>query len=104
MKKENLKFLTVEQVMADYNKFAVDLKFKFTTDDNMERPIILFGGSYGGMLAAWLRMKFPNNFLGAVASSAPILQFKDAAPIELFYKIITDAYVDVDKDCSDFIN
>ena len=85
--------------MADYNAFAVTIWEKYDM-----KPVILFGGSYGGMLAAWLRMKYPTNFLGTVASSAPIIQFLDAAPVELFYKIITDAYVNVSKTCSDSIN
>ena len=54
MKKENIVYLTVEQVMADYNELAVQHR-----ERNGNRPVILFGGSYGGMLAVWLRMKFP---------------------------------------------
>ncbi len=54
--RENLDYLTVEQAMFDY----VDLiKMIKITEGLEDRAVIVSGGSYGGMLAAWLRMKFP---------------------------------------------
>lgn len=54
----NLKYLSVEQVMNDYVQLLEHLKL--LNPELNGRATILFGGSYGGMLAAWMRMKFPN--------------------------------------------
>jgi pimeloyl-ACP methyl ester carboxylesterase len=89
--RENNVYLTVEQAMMDY----VDLIKFIRQDYNMEdRACIVFGGSYGGMLAAWLRMKFPSVFQGALAASAPFLYFKDApsAPEYGFGEICTEDF------------
>ena len=57
--RKNLDYLTVEQAMFDY----VDLiKMIKTTEGLEDRAVIVSGGSYGGMLAAWLRMKVPQWF------------------------------------------
>ena len=54
--KENLKYLTIEQIMNDYVKLIQYIKVLYKLNDS---PVIVLGGSYGGMLAAWLRIKFP---------------------------------------------
>nr|CAI5861190.1 unnamed protein product [Callosobruchus analis] len=48
--------------------------------------------SYGGMLAAWLRMKYPTSVIGAIASSAPIWYFSDQVPCNKFYEKVTDVF------------
>lgn len=53
-----MNYLTSEQALADY---AVLIKhIKTTTPGAGSSKVIAFGGSYGGMLAAWFRMKYPN--------------------------------------------
>jgi len=56
-----------------------------------DRAVIAFGGSYGGMLAAWMRMKYPQHIQGAIASSAPILWFEGATDPSAFTEIASNA-------------
>lgn len=42
--------------------------------------ILGFGGSYGGMIAAWFRMHYPNAVDGVIAASAPIWSFSGLDP------------------------
>lgn len=60
--------------MWDYIDLLKELKANQT--DLADKATILNGGSYGGMLSAWMRMKYPNQFQGALAASAPILWFQ----------------------------
>lgn len=46
----------------------------------------------GIVLAAWMRLKYPHIAIGALASSAPILQFEDIVPPETFYNIVSSDF------------
>ena len=64
--------LSSQQAMADMAAIAADLKLAHSG------PVVAVGGSYGGMLAAWLRAKYPSTFSAALASSAPVLYAFDS--------------------------
>lgn len=46
----------------------------------------------GTVLAAWMRLKYPHITVGALASSAPILQFEDIVPSTIFYDLVSDDF------------
>lgn len=89
-----LGYLTSGQALADYVVVIDYLQEEYTKNltELDKLPVVLFGGSYGGMLAAWFRIKYPSSAIGAIAASAPIWQFKDLTPCENFYKIVTDVF------------
>lgn len=68
----NLAYLSAEQALVDYVSLMHSLKANLSAEAS---PVIVFGGSYGGMLAAWAQIRHPGAFAGAIAASAPILQF-----------------------------
>lgn len=83
---QHLGYLTSEQALADF----ADLLMKINSDG--QRPVIVFGGSYGGMLAAYFRMKYPHLVTGALASSAPVMQFPGIVPCDIFNRILTSVF------------
>ena len=64
-------YLRSQQALADFAVLASNLVYGGN--------VVAVGGSYGGMLAAWLRQKYPGTFAAALASSAPVLAFEDAS-------------------------
>ncbi|XP_055383039.1 lysosomal Pro-X carboxypeptidase [Condylostylus longicornis] len=86
-------YLSAEQALADY----ATLLYNITNGKYDSRPIIAFGGSYGGMLAAWFRMKYPHIIIGALAASAPILQFTGLTPCDIYSRIVTSVFKVADK-------
>ena len=67
--------------------------------------MIATGGSYGGMLASWMRMKFPNKITGALAASAPILHFKGATDPNDFTRVASKVINDTGgQQCYDLLH
>jgi lysosomal Pro-X carboxypeptidase len=83
----NLVYLSHEQALADYAVLLTYIRQDAVSRlvakspqcagalDPEDIPVISFGGSYGGMLTAWFRMKYPNIVDGAISASAPIAHF-----------------------------
>ena len=86
---EHLGLLSHEQALADYAVLLASLKANLSAPSS---PVITFGGSYGGMLAAWFRMKYPSSTAGAIAASAPILQIPGLMDPHAFNAVITQDY------------
>ncbi|XP_037378946.1 lysosomal Pro-X carboxypeptidase isoform X2 [Talpa occidentalis] len=98
---KHLNFLTSEQALADFAELIKHLKKTIPGAKN--QPFIAVGGSYGGMLAAWFRMKYPHMVVGALAASAPIWQFEDLVPCDIFMKIVTKDFKKSGPNCSESI-
>lgn len=71
MSVKNLIYLNSEQALADIAYFIESINEIYKVLDNIKW--IVFGGSYPGSLAAWMRVKYPHLVHGAVSSSAPVL-------------------------------
>lgn len=66
----------------------------------LEAPVAAFGGSYPGELAALLRVRFPEHFDMALASSAPLAR---DPPTGGFFRVVTDAFALANAQCPNII-
>lgn len=89
-------YFSSAQALADYAEILIYLKQKWKAEHS---PIIVFGGSYGGMLASWFRLKYPHVALGALASSAPILYFDDIIPQDAYYSVVAKSFLESSSSC-----
>ncbi|KAL6558228.1 hypothetical protein OROMI_018578 [Orobanche minor] len=93
---KTLGYLNSQQALADFAVLIRSLKHNLSSEAS---PVVVFGGSYGGMLAAWFRLKYPHVAIGALASSAPILQFDAIVPWSSFYDAVSEDFKDVSLNC-----
>ena len=93
----NFAYLNTDQTLLDFAGIITQLKPSELT------PVVAFGGSYGGMLSAYFRIKFPYLVDGAIASSGPVLEYLDEAGMGLMHTA-TQTYYDVSPNCAFSIN
>jgi hypothetical protein len=68
---KNMRFLSTDQALAEIDYFARNVKFEGIDADLTapNTPWVVYGGSYAGAQAAFLRVKYPETFWGAISSS-----------------------------------
>ncbi|XP_028171443.1 putative serine protease K12H4.7 [Ostrinia nubilalis] len=86
MSTKNLVYLSSSQALGDLAAFikAMNVEYKLPKDQKW----VVFGGSYPGALAAWMRLKYPHLVHGAVSSSGPLLAKVD---FREYFKIVVGA-------------
>ncbi|OWM90934.1 lysosomal Pro-X carboxypeptidase-like [Punica granatum] len=89
------------QALADYATVITHVKRKLGVHKS---PVIVVGGSYGGMLASWFRLKYPHIALGALASSAPILLPVNFTLRYGYYTIVSNVFQEISQTCYETIN
>ncbi|KRX76132.1 Mitochondrial ornithine transporter 1, partial [Trichinella sp. T6] len=65
---DNLKYLSVEEVLADLAHLVHSLRSKYPDSGKT----VVVGTAHGGNLAIWFRLKYPHLCDGAIASGAPL--------------------------------
>ena len=85
---KNLKYLTIEQALADVADFITKMKYEYCTISN-QCSVGVIGGSYPGALSSWFRLLYPHLADFSWASSAPVL--------------IKNDFFEYDEHCADAI-
>lgn len=102
MSTANLRYLSVDQALADIAYFIVHIKSTYLPENVIGKTkIFVMGYEYGGGLAVWFRQKYPHLVNGAWASSAGLEARIDNAE---FNEIVGDFYRKIGgNECYHFI-
>jgi len=98
---KNIGYCSASQALADYAQLITFLKR--TLSGASDCPVFSFGGSYGGMLTTWFRLKYPNIVMGGLAASAPFSFYGSGISPYAFSEAATDTYRSANKDCPSLI-
>ncbi|CAH1101926.1 unnamed protein product [Psylliodes chrysocephalus] len=95
---ENLVYLTSQQALADLAFFieAMNEQYELSSDVKW----IVFGGSYPGSLAAWMRQKYPHLVHGAMSASGPLLAKLDFPE---YLRVVQDALRTSSEECANAV-
>ncbi|XP_076289250.1 putative serine protease K12H4.7 [Lasioglossum baleicum] len=95
---KNLVYLSSEQALADLAYFIKSMNQNYSLGNDVKW--IVFGGSYAGSLAAWMRAKYPHLVYGAVSASGPLLAKID---FQEYYIVVENALANYSRACVDAI-
>lgn len=96
--KANMRYLNIAQALEDYAVIVDALQAQYGLQGAKAVPWIALGGSYGGVLSAWMRSKYPALIAGAIAASAPI-RYIGAQEDYSFFAGATSDYAAVSTQC-----
>jgi len=83
LSRESLRLLTSRQALAD----VANIIKQFVVDGTpvASARVVVFGGSYGGSLSAWMRQLYPDLVTGAIAASAPL---EPSVEFHRYYEVV----------------
>ncbi|KAF5295491.1 hypothetical protein FQR65_LT10479 [Abscondita terminalis] len=94
MSTKHLKYLSSQQALADLGEFIIAMNERYKLPSTIKW--IVFGGSYPGSLAAWMRLKYPHLVHGAMSASGPLLAEVD---FQDYFKVVDESLNTYSEDC-----